>query len=229
MNAFICHPSAAVYPTETVSTSLEAIAGWPYCCWRVLAFGRWLSGGGYGDALPSKDDAAAEDRMLALLVPGGEAIAARQKVRGIDFYHFGCDPQVASEARMIVETRHRLKEWGKWASGGEPSLASMFSALFGFGGTDTMEMPAHIQEVDIIVCRAEPVHRGALIQVYTKGGSLRNKALVLGIPTMTLKRRLESAEWYVNSVLDRVVQDSIQRRENAISAPQRVVSVRYFS
>lgn len=130
---------------------------------------------------------------------------------------------------MIVETRYRLKEWGKWASGGEPSLGSMFSAMFGCGATDSGLMPAHIQEIDVIVCCSEPQYRGVLVQVYTRGGSLRNKALVLGIATSTLKWRLERAEYYVNSELDNVVQNSIQRRENAFFALPRVQSVRYFT
>lgn len=130
---------------------------------------------------------------------------------------------------MIVETRHRLKEWGTWARGGESVLTSMFNVLFGFGGTDSEIMPAHIREVDIIVCQAEVQHRSALVQFYTKSGSLRNKALILGIATSTLKYRVEQGEWYVNSVLDGVVQNSIQRHENAVFTPPRIQSVRYFS
>lgn len=130
---------------------------------------------------------------------------------------------------MIVETRHRLREWGKWARGGESVLTSMFQVLFGFGGTDSDLMPAHIREIDIIVCQAEPLHRSALVQVYTKGGPFTNKALVLGIPATTLKRRLEAGEWYVNSVLDRVVMNSVQTRSNAVFAPRGILSVRYFT
>lgn len=130
---------------------------------------------------------------------------------------------------MIVETRHRLREWGKWAAGGESRLGSMFRSLFGVGGTDSMEMPAHISEVDVIVCRAEPEHRGALVQVYTRGGSLRDKALVLGLPTMTLRYRLERAEYYVNSELDNLVRNVLQSHENAYFALPRIQSVRYFT
>jgi hypothetical protein len=128
---------------------------------------------------------------------------------------------------MIVETRHRLREWGKWAMGGESVLTSMFNVLFGFGGTDSTLMPPHIQEIDAIVCQAETVHRSALIHFYTKSGSLRNKALILGIPKSTFKHRVEQAEWYVNSVLDGVVQEPIQRRSNAVFTA-RIRSVRYF-
>lgn len=130
---------------------------------------------------------------------------------------------------MIVETRHRLREWGKWAAGGESRLGSMFRSLFGVGGTDCLEMPKHIQEVDVIVCRAERPHRGVLVQVYTRGGSLRDKALVLGIATMTLKNLLERAEYYVNSELDSPVQNVLQRRDNAYFALPRIQSVRYFT
>lgn len=130
---------------------------------------------------------------------------------------------------MIVETRHRLREWGKWAAGGESRLGSMFRSLFGVGGTESMEMPEHIQEVDIIVCRADHEHRGALVQVYTRGGSLRDKALVLGLATSTLAYRLERAEYYVNSELDSLVQNVLQSRENAIFTLPRIQSVRYFT
>jgi hypothetical protein len=105
-------------------------------------------------------------------------------------------------ARVISETRHRLKEWGQWASGGEPSLGSMFKAIFGSNKSPIGEIPAHIQEIDVIVCRLEPILRSALIQVYTKGGRLSVKARILGIPRQTLKDRLERAEYEVNAILD---------------------------
>lgn len=103
---------------------------------------------------------------------------------------------------MITETRHRLREWGQWASGGEPSLGSMFRAIFGVNRSPIGEIPAHIQEIDIIVCRLDSPMRAALIHVYTKNGRLSEKARMLGIPRQTLKDRLERAEWAVNVVLD---------------------------
>ena len=103
---------------------------------------------------------------------------------------------------MMVETRYRLKEWGAWARGGYPSVGSMFQAIFGSPGDGLGDMPKHIQEVDVIVCRAEPESRVVLINVYGMGGSFREKALALGIDRRTLKRRLERAEWYVNTTLD---------------------------
>ena len=60
----------------------------------------------------------------------------------------------------------------------------------------------HVQDIDVIVCSLEAPLRGVLIQVYTKGGRLSEKARILGIPRQTLKDRLERAEWAVNAVLD---------------------------
>lgn len=103
---------------------------------------------------------------------------------------------------MIEQTRDRLKEWGKWAQGGYPSIGSMFRTLFGAKGRESNEMPRHIEEIDRIVCRAETESRVVLVNFYGRGGSLREKAKVLQIDRMTLRRRLDRAEWYVNSVLD---------------------------
>lgn len=103
---------------------------------------------------------------------------------------------------MIVETRHRLREWGQWVSGGEPGLSSMFRSLFGVNRSPIGEIPSHIQEIDVIVCRLEMTLRVTLVHVYTKGGSLSSKAQCLGIARQTLKDRLERAEWAVNVVLD---------------------------
>ena len=74
--------------------------------------------------------------------------------------------------------------------------------MFGRGAQILGETPAHIREIDLIVCRAEVIHRATLIQFYTRTGSLREKALFLGIPKSTLKDRIERAEWYVNSELE---------------------------
>lgn len=129
---------------------------------------------------------------------------------------------------MIVETRHRLREWGKWASGSESRLGSMFRTLFGSGGTDSSLMPAHIQEIDVIVCRAIIAERSVLCQVYTRGGSLSDKALVLGIPRSTLVYRLRSAEWYVNSELDALSEMSYKGTRMRFQAPKGILAVRYF-
>lgn len=103
---------------------------------------------------------------------------------------------------MISETRRRLKEWGKWACGGEPVLSSMFRAMFGRGPAIMGEMPSHIQEIDHIVCTARPELRSVLIKVYAGGGTMHDKACELGLDRITLKRRCERAEYYVHSRLD---------------------------
>jgi hypothetical protein len=103
---------------------------------------------------------------------------------------------------MIADTRRRLTEWGNWSRGGIPSLSSMFRAITGRGGSNNVPMPAHIQEIDIVVCRAEPQTRIILIKYYTGHGSQRERAQSLGLSRTTLMRRLEHAEWYVNSEID---------------------------
>jgi hypothetical protein len=103
---------------------------------------------------------------------------------------------------MISETRRRLKEWGKWACGGEPGLSSMFRAMFGRGAAIAGEMPPQIQEIDHIVCTARPELRIVLIKVYSSGGTMSDKAIELGLDRITLKRRTERAEYYVHSRLD---------------------------
>jgi hypothetical protein len=118
----------------------------------------------------------------------------------------------------------------------------MFRAMFGSGGTDSDIMPPEIQEIDVIVCRAETKLRAVLIQVYTRDGTMVDKSLVLGITIGKLKYRLNKAEWHVNGELDA---PAIQVRypelkfdncaanpytssQDAFFAPQRIVSVRYF-
>lgn len=128
---------------------------------------------------------------------------------------------------MIVETRRRLQEWGKWASGGYPSLGSMFRSLFGRGGHDG-EMPAHIQEVDIIICRADPIDRAILIKFYVNApkGSMRERARAMRMDRRTLKRKLDRAEWYVNSVLDAYVPNNVGFQQNAVFARHSHVTPR---
>jgi hypothetical protein len=103
---------------------------------------------------------------------------------------------------LISETRRRLKEWGKWAAGGEPSMSSMFKAMFGRGAQDLREMPEHIQEVDHIVCISPGDVRVILIKFYSSGGTYAEKAISLGIETRDFKRRIDRADYYVHSLLD---------------------------
>lgn len=115
---------------------------------------------------------------------------------------------------MISETRRRLKEWGTWACGGEPSLSSMFKAMFGRGAQDLREMPAYAQEIDHIVCCAPPDIRIVLIKFYGTGGTIQDKAIQLGLDRRTLGRRVDRADWYVNSELDRLPAKAYSERQN---------------
>lgn len=103
---------------------------------------------------------------------------------------------------MICETRRRLKEWGRWACGGEPSLSSMFKSMLGRGGGDFRETPAHIEEVDLIVRKGPANVRAILIKFYTQNGTFVDKALSLGLSRHSLRKRIEHAEYYVNQCLD---------------------------
>ena len=116
---------------------------------------------------------------------------------------------------MISETRRRLKEWGLWACGGEPSLSSMFKAMNGRGAQDLRELPPHIQEIDHIVCTCPPDIRAILIKFYTSSGSYLDKAQAMGLDKRTFKRRLDRADYYVNSRLDGFSQEPYKTHQNA--------------
>ena|ERR1700689_2508427 len=103
---------------------------------------------------------------------------------------------------MISHTRMRLREWGVWARGGEPKLSSMFRVMFGRGGRPNEAMPAHIQEIDHIVCCAPGDIRIVLIKFYGTSGTYAEKAQLLGFDVRSFKRRIDRADYYVHSTLD---------------------------
>jgi hypothetical protein len=103
---------------------------------------------------------------------------------------------------MISHTRLRLREWGAWARGGEPTLSSMFRAMFGRGGRPNEAMPEHIQEIDHIVCIAPGEIRIVLIKFYGSSGTYAEKAQELGLDQRTFKRRIDRADYFVHSSLD---------------------------
>jgi hypothetical protein len=113
--------------------------------------------------------------------------------------------------QLISETRRRLKEWGTWTAESEPSLASMFRSIFnGRGAQDLRELPQHIAEVDHIVCTSQPEIRITLIKFYGTRGTYYEKAIALGVDKRTLKRRIDRADYYVHSILDRLPQKDYQ-------------------
>jgi len=104
---------------------------------------------------------------------------------------------------LISETRRRLKEWGTWAGGGDPSLSAMFKSIFSVrGAQDLREMPGYIAEVDHIVCCAPRDIRIILIKFYGTNGTVQDKAIALGLDRRSLRRRTDRADWYVHSELD---------------------------
>jgi hypothetical protein len=100
----------------------------------------------------------------------------------------------------------------------------MFKTIFnGRGGRDLRELPAHIAEVDHLVCCAPPDIRIVLIKFYGTGGSYYEKAQALGIDKRTLKRRIDRADYYAHSILDAIPQQSVyQTHDGHISPPAHI-------
>jgi hypothetical protein len=82
----------------------------------------------------------------------------------------------------------------------------MFKAMFGRGAQRAEYMPPHIEEIDHIICTTPKDMKIILIKFYTTGGTVQDKAIVLGMDRHTLRRRLDRSEWYVNSRLDGFVE-----------------------
>lgn len=104
----------------------------------------------------------------------------------------------------MIWTRLRLAQWGRWARGGLPTLPTMSNiekARCGRGGTECMEMPAHIAEVDHVICAAPQPEKSVLITYYAKEGRLGDKAKMVQMDRWRFKRILRQAESYVESVL----------------------------
>jgi hypothetical protein len=93
----------------------------------------------------------------------------------------------------------------------------MFKSLFGRGAQNLLEMPPHIQEVDHEVCIAPPDIRATLIKFYTQSGTLQDKAIAFGLDRRTMMRRVEKAEWHMNSALDSLPTEAVVSRQNAVS------------
>jgi hypothetical protein len=104
----------------------------------------------------------------------------------------------------------------------------MFRSIFeGRGAQDLRELPPHIAEIDHIVCCAPREMRITLIKFYGTAGTYYEKAVALGVDRRTLKRRIDRADYYVHSVLDRIpqkeyltVQARQPSRKTARSHPQ---------
>jgi len=124
---------------------------------------------------------------------------------------------------VISETRRRLKEWGLWACGGEPQLSSMWRSMFGRGGEDLREMPPHIAEIDHIVCCAPNDIRAVLIKFYGQGGSFADKCIALCLDKKSLRKRVERADYHVNSALDRLPEKEQISAQNRIRVRKAVL------
>lgn len=90
----------------------------------------------------------------------------------------------------------------------------MFKSMFGRGAQDLREMPPHISEIDHIICTSPADIRAILIKFYTSSGSLQDKAIALGFDRKSLRRKIERAEYYVNSRLDSLPEKESITRQN---------------
>lgn len=93
-------------------------------------------------------------------------------------------------------------------------MSSMFKSMFGRGAQDLREMPEHIAEMDHIVCCAPSDIRIIIIKFYGSGGSFQDKCIILGFDRRTLRRRVDRADYYVNSQLDRLPEKDINSHQN---------------
>jgi hypothetical protein len=97
----------------------------------------------------------------------------------------------------------------------------MFKVMFGRGAQNLTEMPPHIQEIDHIICVSPPDIRATLIKFYTAGGTIEDKAISLGISRRSLMRRVDRADWYVNSALDTLPVKEVHSRQNDFGVGKR--------
>lgn len=106
---------------------------------------------------------------------------------------------------MRLYTEFRLRQWGKYARGGLPSLPTiniLEKARIGPGGhPDTAPMPPAVEEIDLLVRKAEPKHKQVLIVFYAQSGYLIEKARRLEMDRWKFKRILGNAQSYIESNL----------------------------
>jgi len=80
-------------------------------------------------------------------------------------------------------------------------MSNIEKARSGRGGSPSMEMPAHIAEVDHVICTAPQPEKSVLITFYAKEGRMIEKAKMLQMSYWKFKRTLLAAESYVDSIL----------------------------
>ncbi len=131
--------------------------------------------------------------------------------------------QLGARPIVISETRRRLKEWGRWACGDEPSLGSNFKThVSSRGAQDLRELPPHIAEVDHIVCTAAPSVRRILCGFYGSSGSYADKADRLMMDPREFKRAIDRADYYVHSRLDEIPREGVEASQTAVTRRKSV-------
>jgi len=76
-------------------------------------------------------------------------------------------------------------------------MSSTEKARSGRGGKPSDEMPAHVAEIDHLVCIAPPEQKIALIVFYTHDGRLKEKASKLGLSRWVFMRRVNRGESFI--------------------------------
>jgi hypothetical protein len=107
---------------------------------------------------------------------------------------------------MIAWTRVRLTRWGQWCRqsthlGYPRSAAFTHANQGGRASSDGSEMPNDVQEIEDCIKRMSYALRQPIMIVYVKPGPLWLKAYRMGISRRTLKRRLLTAEEWIDRQL----------------------------
>lgn len=81
-------------------------------------------------------------------------------------------------------------------------------------------MPPYIQEIDHIIITSPADIRHLLIKFYTINVPFYEKAIHLGLDKRSLRRRIERAEYYVHSRLDRLPEKASDSAHPIARVPQ---------
>ena len=105
------------------------------------------------------------------------------------------------------ETGRRLVFWGRWAAGGTglgyPCMSALMRIKAGGKSTAIAEANPDLIRTDQIIANAELRHRRVLVRQYCVQGSIREKALRMGLPKSTYWDLVEEAAWWVHTEYDK--------------------------
>jgi len=100
----------------------------------------------------------------------------------------------------------RLERWGRWCRGksvtGYPRASAFVHAGTGDRAPDgSAYMPPDIEEIDRIIATMPGANRQPIIVMYTMTGPIWFKALRAGVPRETFRRRVITAERWIDARL----------------------------